>query len=175
MTHRLRFQDNHKGADFTDPFVPVRHCKHQIEVKLTAENAYGWLSKLRSPVGSPKYQVPYYTKDPKRDHNFDNHPNTSVSFARPCQVTSPRFLEPASQRDALWVPAYSRSFYFAFVFFLIYISLSLCRSRYCYLCVSLSLSCSLYIYIYIYLFMLICIYMHYTNENYSECRYRCEY
>ena len=25
----------------------------------------GWLSKLWSPFGSPKYQVPYYTKDEK--------------------------------------------------------------------------------------------------------------
>ena len=22
----------------------------------------------------PKYSVPYYNRDPKRDHNFDNHP-----------------------------------------------------------------------------------------------------
>ena len=27
--------------------------------------AFGWLSKLWSPFGSPKYLVPYYTKDPK--------------------------------------------------------------------------------------------------------------
>ena len=32
----------------------------------------GWLSKLRSPFGSPKYLVAYYTKDPKGYHNFDN-------------------------------------------------------------------------------------------------------
>ena len=24
--------------------------------------------------GYPKYSVPYYNKDPKRDHDFDNHP-----------------------------------------------------------------------------------------------------
>ena len=35
---------------------------------------YGWLSKLRSLFGHPKYQVPYHNRDPKRDHNFDNHP-----------------------------------------------------------------------------------------------------
>ena len=34
----------------------------------------GWLSKLWSLFGYPKYWVPYYNKDPKRDHNFDNHP-----------------------------------------------------------------------------------------------------
>ena len=35
---------------------------------------YGWLSKLRSLFGHPKYQVPYHNRDPKRHHNFDNHP-----------------------------------------------------------------------------------------------------
>ena len=34
----------------------------------------GWLSKLGSLFGCLKYQVPYYNKDPKRDHNFDNYP-----------------------------------------------------------------------------------------------------
>ena len=26
-------------------------------------------------LGYPKYEVPYYNGDPKRDHNFDNHPD----------------------------------------------------------------------------------------------------
>ena len=26
----------------------------------------------------PKYQVPYYNKDPQRDQNFDNHPYMQV-------------------------------------------------------------------------------------------------
>ena len=34
---------------------------------------YGWLSKLWSLFGSPKYKMRYYTKEPKRDHNFENH------------------------------------------------------------------------------------------------------
>ena len=25
-------------------------------------------------LGYPKYEVPYYNKDPKRDHDFDNPP-----------------------------------------------------------------------------------------------------
>ena len=25
-------------------------------------------------LGYPKYQVPYDNRDPKRDHEFDNHP-----------------------------------------------------------------------------------------------------
>ena len=25
--------------------------------------------------GYPKYQASYYNREPKRDHNFDNHPN----------------------------------------------------------------------------------------------------
>ena len=36
---------------------------------------HGWLSKRWSPFGSPKYQVPFDTRDPKGDHNFDNHPH----------------------------------------------------------------------------------------------------
>ena len=40
---------------------------------------YGLLSKLWSPFGSPKYYVPYYTKDPKRDHNLDNHPYATLA------------------------------------------------------------------------------------------------
>ena len=49
-----------------------------------------WLSKSWSPFGSPKYQVPYYTKDPKWVHNFDNHPCAS----RMClSGRSPEFLE----------------------------------------------------------------------------------
>ena len=35
---------------------------------------FGWLSKLWSLFGYPKYEVPYYNRDPKRDQNFDNHP-----------------------------------------------------------------------------------------------------
>ena len=35
---------------------------------------YGWLSKSGSLFGYPKYWVPYYIRDPKKDHNFDNHP-----------------------------------------------------------------------------------------------------
>ena len=30
--------------------------------------------KLMVPFGNPKYSVPYYNRDPKRDHNLDNHP-----------------------------------------------------------------------------------------------------
>ena len=35
---------------------------------------HGWLSKLWSGFGYPKYSVPYFTRDPQRDHNLDNHP-----------------------------------------------------------------------------------------------------
>ena len=35
---------------------------------------YGWLLKLWSLFGYPKCKVPYDKKDPKRDHDFDNHP-----------------------------------------------------------------------------------------------------
>ena len=34
----------------------------------------GWLSKSWSFFGYPEYSVPYCNRDPKRDHDFDNHP-----------------------------------------------------------------------------------------------------
>ena len=37
----------------------------------------GWLSKLWSLFGYPKYQVPYCNGYPKRDHNFDHDPYDS--------------------------------------------------------------------------------------------------
>ena len=39
------------------------------------QDSDGWLSKLWSLFGYPKYSVPYYKKDPKRDPNIDNHPD----------------------------------------------------------------------------------------------------
>ena len=50
------------------------------ESLLQEEWVYGWLSKLWSPVGSPKYYVPYCTKDPKRGHNFDKDPKRGHNF-----------------------------------------------------------------------------------------------
>ena len=41
------------------------------------EKVYGWWPKLWPLLGSPKYWVPYYTKDPKREHIFDNHMHES--------------------------------------------------------------------------------------------------
>ena len=41
---------------------------------------YWWLSKLWSLFWYPKYEVPYYNKDPKRDHNFDNHPDNIGTY-----------------------------------------------------------------------------------------------
>ena len=31
-------------------------------------------------LGYPKYYVPYYNRDPKRDHNFDKPPNVKVKI-----------------------------------------------------------------------------------------------
>ena len=43
--------------------------------------------------GYPKYEVPYYNRDPKRDHNFDNRPCDSpvqftlmLFFGQPCKA-----------------------------------------------------------------------------------------
>ena len=40
----------------------------------------GGCQNLWSPFESPKYFVPYYTKDPKMDHNFDNQPYDSYGI-----------------------------------------------------------------------------------------------
>ena len=34
-------------------------------------------------LGTLKYEVPYYNRDPKRDHNFDNHPNVFFEASAP--------------------------------------------------------------------------------------------
>ena len=41
--------------------------------------SYGWLSKSWPLFGYPKYQVPYYNRNPKKDHIFDNHPYLDLS------------------------------------------------------------------------------------------------
>ena len=47
-------------------------------------SVHGWMSKLWSLFGYPKYYVPYYNRDPKRDHNLDNRPDTfGVQNGRP--------------------------------------------------------------------------------------------
>ena len=43
------------------------------KMEATVMGLYGWLSKFWVPFWVP-YQVPYYNRDPKMDHNFDNHP-----------------------------------------------------------------------------------------------------
>ena len=54
--------------------------------------SHGWLSKVWSLYfGSPKYWVPHYIKDPKRDHNFDNHPHV-LALASCCPEVV-QFLE----------------------------------------------------------------------------------
>ena len=42
-----------------------------------------WLSKLWSLFGYPKYEVPYYNRDPKRDQNFDIHPRSGTLNPEP--------------------------------------------------------------------------------------------
>ena len=54
-------------------FLDLRIC-----IILFCRFKNGWLSKLWSRFGYPKYQVPYYIRDPKRDLDFDNHPNEDL-------------------------------------------------------------------------------------------------
>ena len=65
------------------PHIPVAKPRSTASshgsqnINRRAWQAYGWLSKLWALFGYPKYKVPYYNKDPKRDHNFDNQPYKS--------------------------------------------------------------------------------------------------
>ena len=43
------------------------------------------------PFGYPKYLVPYYNRDPKRDHDFDNHP-----YSRFVGYVTIGYIEPSS-------------------------------------------------------------------------------
>ena len=46
----------------------VRHVGNRHAPQL-----HGWLTELWSLFGYPKYSVPYYSRDQRRHHNFDNH------------------------------------------------------------------------------------------------------
>ena len=62
----------------------------------------GWLSKLWSLFGYPKYKVPYYNKDPKRDPNIDNHPmDFGIEFGIPDDGTSAGLLQHGGSSRAL--------------------------------------------------------------------------
>ena len=52
-------------------------------------------------LGYPKYQGPYFNRDPKRDHNFDNH----LCVHLPSSLILSRAEGPKtfkSQKDAAW-------------------------------------------------------------------------
>ena len=68
---------------------------------LFLKDPHGWLSKLWSPFGSPKYSVPYYAKDPKRDHSFDNHPYTP--YFRALVRTSMSLVMLKRDSKSVWV------------------------------------------------------------------------
>ena len=68
--------------------------------RLGADLRLGWLSKSWSLFGYPKYWVPYYIRDPKRDHNFDNGPNirhsvtkSRIGHSHVCASRSAEFTE----------------------------------------------------------------------------------
>ena len=52
-----------------------QNCMGTMEKKMetTILGLYIYIP-YQSLFGHPKYQVLYYNRDPKRDHNFDNHP-----------------------------------------------------------------------------------------------------
>ena len=57
-------------------------------------SVYGWLSKLGSLFGYPKYEVPYYSTDQKRDPNFDNYP---YAFGAVLLLTPTKFSSSTSE------------------------------------------------------------------------------
>ena len=61
---------------------PISRCREGALKTPPRTCRPGWLSKLGSLFGHPKYELPYYIRDPKRDHNFDNHPPISGIMPR---------------------------------------------------------------------------------------------
>ena len=53
---------------------------HDLSAACAGLGIAGWLSKLWSLFGYPKYDVAYYNRDPKRTHNFDNHPAVGMGY-----------------------------------------------------------------------------------------------
>ena len=67
---------------------------------------YGWFSKIWSLFGYPTYEVPYYNTDPKRDHNFENHPYMYIYIyihicATPPPKHPPFFQSPESRLELM--------------------------------------------------------------------------
>ena len=60
----------HAETSATD--VILVQCSFSLDPK--ANKYMGSCQNYGPLFESPKYKVPYYTKDPKRDHNVDNHP-----------------------------------------------------------------------------------------------------
>ena len=65
------------------PSLPpcIRSFVHSF-LSLRSVTSYGWLSKLGFLFGYPKYSAPYYIRDPKWDHNFDNHSYNYSDFSK---------------------------------------------------------------------------------------------
>ena len=73
-------RDHGKALASSRPSSGARSRKSLTRQFLAMHNysVDGWLSKLWSRFGYPKYQVPYYNRDPKRAHNCDNHPDLAA-------------------------------------------------------------------------------------------------
>ena len=65
----------HRCRDFLKDESEDLALREEASSLLPLTIVYGWLSKLCSLFGYPKYEVPYdINRDPKRCHKFDNHP-----------------------------------------------------------------------------------------------------
>ena len=78
----------------------VRRTQTPLEADNVALNVQvlnshmGGCQKLWPIFGHPRHYVPYNTWDPKRDHNFDNHPYTSSRHV--LLLLAPESLAPRS-------------------------------------------------------------------------------
>ena len=65
------------GCQNDGPFLGV-HIKGDIDIECRYRFTIWVAVKIMVPFWGPKYEVAYYMKDPKGDHNFDNHPHGSL-------------------------------------------------------------------------------------------------
>ena len=118
------------------------------------------------PFWVPKYKVPYYSKEPKRDRNFDNHLYGSYDQYRksiPCKSGFSSCLLVFQDLHVSWDGGRGVNTYI--VTRLYYV----CTCTYIYIC--------MYVYMYIYMCMYICtcIYIHASYScihNYKTCVHR---
>ena len=70
LPRTLRAQEGLRTASRTGADTEIVHLPLRVQVP---NNHKGGCQNYGPFLEYPKYWVPYYNRDPKRDHNFDNH------------------------------------------------------------------------------------------------------